>query len=128
MTEGEEMNSTLVVGYDGSNAAQKALDYAASRVNGGKLFVVTAVVPPPEWMGAPHWQEIVDEEHTRGEHLLADAVERLPDGIDYATELLEGPAADAIVKVADTRDADAIFVGSRGPAPRGARGGRGLRG
>ena len=108
------MNRTLVVGYDGSEASQKALDYAAARVNGGKLFLVTAVVPPPEWMGAPGWQQIVDEEHARGEQLLEDAVSRLPNGVDYVTELLDGPAADAIVNVADARHADEIIVGSRG--------------
>ena len=108
------MERTLVVGYDGSDAARKALDYAASGVNGGRLFVVTAVVPPPEWMGAPGWQHVIDEEHRRGGELLAEALEQLPDGVDAATELLEGPAAEAIVGVAEARDADAIFVGSRG--------------
>ena len=108
------MNHTLVVGYDGSEAARAALGHAASRVNGGKLYVVTAVVPPPEWMGNPGWQQAVDEEHKRSTKLLADAVEQLPEKVDCSTELLEGPAADAIVGVADARDADAIVVGSRG--------------
>src|SRR3954471_23940364 len=99
--KGMQMNRTLVVGYDGSEAARSALDYAASRVNGGKLFVVTAVVPPPEWMGAPGWQQIVDEEHKRGTALLEEAAERLPEGVECSTELLEGPAADAIVGVAE---------------------------
>jgi nucleotide-binding universal stress UspA family protein len=108
------MNRTLVVGYDGSESAQKALEYAASRVNGGRLFIVTSVVPPPEWMGAPGWQNIVDQEHRRGTELLDEAVGQLPEGVDYSTELLEGPAADAIVNVANARDADAIVLGSRG--------------
>jgi nucleotide-binding universal stress UspA family protein len=108
------MNRTLVVGYDGSEAARKALDYAASRVNGGKLFVVTAVVPPPEWMGNPGWQQIVDEEHKHGSQLLEEAAAQLPETVDCSTELLEGPAADAIVNVAEARHADAIVVGSRG--------------
>jgi nucleotide-binding universal stress UspA family protein len=108
------MNRTLVVGFDGSAPSRKALDYAASRVNGGKLFVVTAVGPPPQWMGSPWWQQAVDEERERGSALLEEAVNYLPDGVDYSTELLEGPAADAIVNVADVRCADAIVVGSRG--------------
>jgi nucleotide-binding universal stress UspA family protein len=112
--EESQMNRTLVVGYDGSEAARSALEYAAARVNGGKLFVVTAVVPPPEWMGAPGWQEIVDEEHKRGGNLLAEALEQLPDSVNCTTELLEAPAAEAIVSVADTRHADEIVVGSRG--------------
>jgi nucleotide-binding universal stress UspA family protein len=108
------MIHTVVVGYDGSEAAQKALDYAAARVNGGKLFVVTAVVPPPEWMGSPGWQENIDAEHKRGSELLEEAVERLPGKVDYSTELLEGPPADAIVGVAEAREADRIVIGSRG--------------
>jgi nucleotide-binding universal stress UspA family protein len=112
--KGTQMNRTLVVGYDGSEASRKAVNYAAARVNGGKLFLVTAVVPPPEWMGAPGWQQILDEEHERGRRLLAEAAGSLPQGVDYTIELLEGPAADAIVRVAEARDADAIVVGSRG--------------
>lgn len=108
------MNRTLVVGYDGSDAARSALDYAAARVNGGKLFVVTAVVPPPDWMGTPGWQQTIDEEHARGTQLLEDACERLPAGVNCVTELLEGHAAEAIVNVAEARDADEIVVGSRG--------------
>lgn len=108
------MDRTLVVGYDGSEAAQSALAYAAGRVNGGRLFIVTAVVPPPEWMGSPGWNEVVDHEHKRGTKLLEEARARVPGSVNVTTELLEGPAADAIVGVAETRDADAIFVGSRG--------------
>ena len=108
------MAPTYVVGYDGSEAARRALDYAIAGVGAGKLYVVTAVLPPPEWMGAPGWQQIVDEEHKRGTQLLEEAVARIPAGVTFATELLDGPAPDAIVGVADARDADAIVVGSRG--------------
>lgn len=108
------MSRTLVVGYDGSEAARKALAYAGERVNGGRLFVVSAVVPPPEWMGTPGWQQVVDQEHKRGNDLLEEARELLPASVNCTTELLEGPAADAIVNVASARDADEIVVGSRG--------------
>lgn len=108
------MNRKLVVGYDGSEAARRALVYASARVNGGKLFLVTAAVPPPEWMGAPGWQRILDEERERAAELLEQAVAQLPAGVDYTTELLEGPAAEAIVGVAEAREADEIVVGSRG--------------
>lgn len=83
-------------------------------MNGGRLFVVTAVAPPPEWMGAPRFQEFVDAEHERGRALLEEAIGLLPEGTDYVTELIDGDAADAIVNVADSRKADAIVVGSRG--------------
>jgi nucleotide-binding universal stress UspA family protein len=83
-------------------------------VNGGTLFVVAAVSPPPEWAGKPRWQENLDAEHARGRELLEQAGDQLPDSVDYVAELIEGPAAEAIVNVAETRDADAIVVGSRG--------------
>src|SRR5690349_1255762 len=105
------MNRTLVVGYDGSDAARKALDYAAACVNGGRMFVVTAVEAAPDWIGSPGYQQAVDEAHGRGSELLREATERLPEEVNYSTELLEGPAAEAIVNVADARDADAIVVG-----------------
>jgi nucleotide-binding universal stress UspA family protein len=108
------MGRTLVVGYDGSDAARRALEYAAGNVNGGRLFVVAAVVPPPEWLGDPGWQQMVDREHERGNALLEEARGQLPEAVACSTELIEGPAADAIVNVATARDADAIFVGSRG--------------
>jgi nucleotide-binding universal stress UspA family protein len=34
--------------------------------------------------------------------------------VDFETELPEGPAAEAIVNVADARDPDAMVIGSRG--------------
>lgn len=44
------MNRTVVVGDDGSEAARATFGCAASRVNGGRLYVVTdpAVVVVPE--------------------------------------------------------------------------------
>ena len=108
------MARDLVVGYDGSSAAREALHHASAQVEGGTLYIVASVVPPPEWMGAPGWQEILDQENRRGRELLEDATSQLPDHVEYVTELLEGPAADAIVGVAKARGADAIFVGSRG--------------
>jgi nucleotide-binding universal stress UspA family protein len=38
-----EMDRTLVVGFDGSAESRRALDYAASRVNRGKLFAATVI-------------------------------------------------------------------------------------
>jgi nucleotide-binding universal stress UspA family protein len=35
-------------------------------------------------------------------------------GLKFQTELLEGPVAEAIMNVAETRDADLIVLGARG--------------
>src|SRR5688572_5369992 len=99
------MGRTYVVGYDGSDAARRALAYAGENVDGGRLFVVVAVAPPPEWLGDPGWQQMVDREHARGNKLLEEAGELVPATVQSTTELIEGRAADAIVDVATTRDA-----------------------
>lgn len=109
------MSKVTVVGYDGSHEAQRALDYAAERADGGdKLFVVSAVAQPPDFYGGPELQHFIDSAHRRGEELLAEARDRLRDTPDVETELLEGDPAEAIVRVAEVRGADEIVIGSRG--------------
>ena len=108
------MKRTLVVGYDGSREAHAALTYASERVDGGKLFVVTAAPAVPDLLGAPNYQHFVDAAHTNARRLLDEAAGQIRPGVAFETELMEGPAADAIVRIADVRDADAIVIGSRG--------------
>jgi nucleotide-binding universal stress UspA family protein len=108
------MDFTIVIGYDGSAEAHAALEYASARINGGKLYVVTAAPPVPDLLGTPNYQQFVDAAHTNARRLLGEAAALIPAGTDFETELLEGPPAEAIVRVADVRDADAIVIGSRG--------------
>jgi nucleotide-binding universal stress UspA family protein len=108
------MSETIVIGYDGSEEARAALAYAGRRVNGGRLFIVSAADRPPDFLGNPYYQHYLDAAQARARSLLEEAERQLPDDVQCTTELLEGPAADAIVSVADARDADEIVVGSRG--------------
>jgi nucleotide-binding universal stress UspA family protein len=110
---GRGMN-TLVIGYDGSPEARAALNHARERVNGGKLFIVTAAPAVPDLFGSPLYQNFIDAAHTNAQRLLDQAAAEMPPGVDFETELLEGPPAEAIVRVADARDADTIVIGSRG--------------
>lgn len=107
------MNS-VVVGYDGSPEARAALAYARERVNGGKLYIVTAAPAVPDLFGTPHYQNFVDAAHANAQRLLDQAAAQMRPDVEFETELLEGPPAEAIVAVADVRDADEIVVGSRG--------------
>lgn len=108
------MNQTVVIGYDGSYEARAALAYARERVNGGKLFIVTAAPAVPDLFGSPLYQHFVDAAHTNARRVLDQAAAQVPADVDFETELLEGSPAEAIVNVADARDADAIVIGSRG--------------
>ncbi|MGD8738248.1 MAG: universal stress protein, partial [Anaerolineae bacterium] len=52
---------------------------------------------------------------TVGRELADEAGQKLQAaGIDVIVEVLEGPAADAILRVANTRQPDLIVMGSRG--------------
>lgn len=103
---------TVVVGYDGSPNARAAVDYGAWLAGpDGRVFVVHAYGPPPDWLGFPNYQRVLDDHRERGQSVL----DGLPgDDARVEKELLEGPAVDAILAVADTREADLIVVGSRG--------------
>jgi nucleotide-binding universal stress UspA family protein len=112
--------TTLVVGYDGSEEARAALAYAAVRVHAGRLFIVAAADRAPDYLGGPYYQGFIDAADARAQTLLDDAAAQMPAGVDFSTELLDGPPADAIVAVAEARGADAIVVGSRGRGRVGA--------
>jgi nucleotide-binding universal stress UspA family protein len=106
---------TVVVGYDGSPPARAALEYAAQRAkDGGRVVVVHAFHPTPDWLGSPYYQRALDASQSHGEDLLRSLEEQDDLGVELGTTLVEGPPARAIVAAADARDADEIVVGSRG--------------
>ncbi len=107
----------IVVGYDGSPTAEAAVDYAARRAGeNGTVYVVHAYGPPPDWLGTPYYGRLLHESQGHGRAVLDALV--MEDGVllgtDFETELLEKPPAEAIISVAEARDADEIVVGSRG--------------
>lgn len=108
---------TLVVGYDGSAASRAAVDYAARRAGaGGKVLIVHAYGPPPDYLGRPEYQRILQDHQSRG-YAVLDALVLDDDPLldtNFETELLEEPAPDAIMAAAEAHDADEIVVGTRG--------------
>ena len=114
---GKGKHPVIVVGYDGSATARAAVDFAARRAGTtGKLFIVHAYGPPPDWLGFPNYQRVLQDHQARGRAAL-DALTMGDDVIldcDFETELLDAPPSEAIVRVAEARDADEIVIGSRG--------------
>ena len=105
-----------MVGYDGSDPARAALVFAARQAGTrGRLFVVHAYELPPDFLGSPYYDRFLSERRDRGEALLrALPLDDLLAGLQYETELIGGPAAEAIANVARVRHADEIVVGARG--------------
>ncbi|HEY7453792.1 MAG TPA: universal stress protein [Thermoleophilaceae bacterium] len=102
-----------VVGYDGSDTARRALEYAVARAR-GPITVVYAYDAPSSFLGDPYFGKALAASQMRGRELLdeLEADASLPPGTEL--ELLEGPPAEAVARAAMVRDADEIVVGSRG--------------
>jgi nucleotide-binding universal stress UspA family protein len=108
---------TIVVGYDGSEAATRALDRTGDLA---AAFASTVVVTSisPVMTGAAHGGGSTDPTHPPEEQraLLDKAQATLAArGVTADAQLGMGDPADAIVQLADERDADLIVVGTREP-------------
>jgi len=109
----------IVVGYDGSPSSRAALRLALDRVGSGKLFLVHGYAAPADFWGHEAYDQLLGAALTRGEEVLNAAAEVDPRlaQVDHELELIAGRPAEVIANVAETRDADAIFVGTRGFGP-----------
>ena len=123
---------TIVVGYDGTRAAERALARAAelAQAFGGRVAVVTVSAPEPDPLATrgafgllPYYypptpeelgqarpdEELLAQHRDRVEAFLAEA------GVPAEFEGLSGQPAESIVEAAERRDADLIVVGTREP-------------
>jgi nucleotide-binding universal stress UspA family protein len=107
----------ILVATDGSPDAGQALAYARelAQEEDAQVFVVHAFEAVPSYLGDP-WRDRVTGRHvSAGQEVAESAAQSLKEaGIDVVVEVLEGPPADAILKVADVRKCDLILMGSRG--------------
>ena len=111
------MFKRILLATDGSPDAEQALVCARDIAlrDGAQVIVVHAFEPVPSFLGHP-WRDEVTARHVyAGQEVADSAAQNLQEaGIDVVVEVLEGPPADAILKVADVRDCDLIVMGSRG--------------
>jgi nucleotide-binding universal stress UspA family protein len=117
------MFRSILVGTDGSDTAKKAVEEAIdlAKAVGAAITLVSAYEPVPQarlreearqtpadlqWMVNP--REEVDA-------TLSDAADVVREaGLEVETFAREGSPADAILDVAEERDADLIIVGNKG--------------
>jgi nucleotide-binding universal stress UspA family protein len=117
------MFQTILCATDGSVHARRAVEVAADlgQRYGARVIVVTAYDALPRDLGSPYLEDLTARRTAAAEALARDAAEVLKNhGVTHSVEVLEGPAARAILEVARVRTCDLIVMGSRGLGPIGA--------
>jgi nucleotide-binding universal stress UspA family protein len=105
----------IIVGYDGSPASKLALQVAAERAGPDSTVVpIHVTTPASDWLGASSYDPIVERTHHVAQIVLADIDDIDVGDATVEPEVIEGDPAEALLRVARSRDAREIVVGSRG--------------
>jgi nucleotide-binding universal stress UspA family protein len=107
----------ILLATDGSSNAEGALKYALELAlrDEAQVILVHAYPSIPTYLGEPWGDRVMAENISHGKGVANQVAARLREaGVDVIVEVLEGPAADAILRVADVRQVDLIVMGSRG--------------
>ncbi len=108
----------VLIGYDGSAHAKKALEYGIDFAMhaGAELTIVTVFPKAPEYLGSPQREEVAAQMKAEARRMAEMAAEqaRACNIETVGVEVLEGSPAESILSVADARRCDCIVVGSRG--------------
>lgn len=111
------MFKNILLAVDGSEHALKAARLAGemARLTNANLWVITSFDPIPTYLGEPNLSQVITARTREAESTLNAALEevgQVPG--ELKTEVLEGPPAEAILKVATVREVDLIVMGTRG--------------
>lgn len=108
----------ILLAVDGSEHSMRAAKEAGDLARAMKSEIVRIVVAYdtiPPYLGEPNLQQAINARLKEANVILEkaqDAVGKIPGEIH--TELIEGPVAEAIIKIAETRGSAVIVMGSRG--------------
>ncbi len=117
------MFSAILCATDGSDHAKKAVEAAADlgRRYNARVVILAAYDPISRELGDPYFEDLTGRRIRAAEALVNAAIPVMKgQGITPIVEILEGPAARAILEVARTRRCDLIVMGARGLSPFGA--------
>ncbi|MCF3973734.1 universal stress protein [Paracoccus salsus] len=116
------MSRKIVVGFDGSEASRRALDFAVGRAKAqGDSIIIAHVLEwspysflTPEELAERHKRR--NEELERAEKaILQPVVKRVEDaGVPVTTVIKYGHIAETICQIATDEDAALIFIGRMG--------------
>ncbi len=111
------MFHTIVVGADDSQTARQAVVAAAdiAQMSGASLVIVTAYDPKSVRLDdLPPELRLATTVHPADQLLHSLATIGQDRGLPLSVEAVTGSPADAVVKVAEQRQADLIVVGNKG--------------
>lgn len=116
------MTETIVVGYDGSDSAARALEFAAAlaKSNGASLTVAHVLEWSPYTFLTP--QELEERHARRTEELkraessvVAPVLEKLSaEGVTATADIKYGHIAETVCKIAEDCNASQVVIGRTG--------------
>jgi nucleotide-binding universal stress UspA family protein len=112
------MFKSILVAFDGSDQSRKAAliagELARQQQSAAQVRIVCVVEPIYGDLGEPNFSAMASERSLRGQEFLQAARNLVGAEVDIHEELLFGPAAEEIIKIAEVRQCDVIVMGSRG--------------
>ena len=109
--------SKILVPVDGSDYSMRAAEYAAdlAKLMDGDILLMHCHKAFPVVLGEPYFQKAINKIAKKSKELLDPYRTMLQDaGVRFVDRILEGPAAQAICKVAKVENIDLIVMGCRG--------------
>ena len=111
------MFGIILVALDGSEQSLLALKYAKelAETHDAKMIMIHAYPNTSDLRDVAGYEKLVSQRKSFGQKILDHARNQLGDvSFEVEEDLLEGPAADAVLSVAEVRNADLIVLGTRG--------------
>jgi len=110
------MFENILLAFDGSAHAQKAALVAAdlARQYRASLYLIHTYEPVPDYLGEPFLQQAISRRTEAADRVVAQALALLGELPRLEAEVLEGPPAEAILRVSEVRKVDLIVMGTRG--------------
>jgi nucleotide-binding universal stress UspA family protein len=106
----------ILVAVDSSQQSNAALAIAvdlAQRYQ-ASLSLLHAFAHVSDLLGSPQYRHLLEARSVLGQQVLDSARRQVGDAVPVDTQLIEGPAAPAILRVAVEDRCDMIVMGSRG--------------
>jgi len=105
----------IVVGYDGLEESRRAVQVAAQRAGPqGTLVVVYVTEPVSRMMRKPYYDHAVAVTRMTAQRSFDRLATAGVGDVTIEPQIIVGSPADALIRVAQARDAREIVVGSRG--------------